>query len=867
MKRLITVILTLILTANIAYAADIQKMRYEEKSNPYQLILDLGIISDEESEDHEEDALTRGQFVKLAYRLKNYEDKDSIPSASTAYFNDIDVYHYAAGYIQYLVGTGVVKGYENSSFRPEQNITPDEAARILLRCAGYGIYEDGGRSLGAQISQIKKGITGEVNYYDAAEMIYRLLFTDTMKFSIEDGKSSYVEGDLVLRELLELDYRDGVIEEIGGCGLYQKSDKENSLTVDGIQFDTEKTLDPEYCGMYGRVFYHKDQTALAVQPLKNEVLTIDAKDIARAEDQRLYYDDGSKEKSLRLSAEIDILYNGYPVGSLSDYLPKRGSIRAIDRNADSVFDVISIVEYNSYLVKAAGVNSEEISFKSADNKTLSLKDFDTVEIQDESGKKLTLASLSENTVLMVYSYQKEYIRLVAVNNTLQAEIKSIGTNDDEEKVIRTEGAEFILNENYYRVNEPSIGETVTLYLDSDNYVVGILSASAAAEWKTGFVIFARLAEDDDGEERILFKLVNESGEVVKLFCEDKVTVDGDKMITSEAYDAICVAYHQFADKLTIGESESENVSTRLIRYYQNGDRIKKVDTPIIHSMFDKTRIANTTTGNQLILSAKGNLYNPENTTGFRVVYGSNLPGEIRFKENALIFTVPEETNTSPEDDDYGVMPASQFRYASGKFFDVSGYTFDANGLMSEYAVVRKNQGAGSDLSTLMVKSQTEALNENDEVVTMIETTGGTKYEISDKDNDIDPATVQKGDVISYELANGKVIIRKLLYRIGGGGELNKQPYYTSEGGEYHFNVPFRAMLGTVGKIDGSYLQIGFGGVRDDELVALSQNVEICDLTKGSVKIYQGVRSDVNPGDSIIITSRKGALQQLVIIKK
>ena len=67
MKRLITVILTLILTANIAYAADIQKVRYEEKSNPYQLILDLGIISDEESEDHEEEALTRGQFVKLAY--------------------------------------------------------------------------------------------------------------------------------------------------------------------------------------------------------------------------------------------------------------------------------------------------------------------------------------------------------------------------------------------------------------------------------------------------------------------------------------------------------------------------------------------------------------------------------------------------------------------------------------------------------------------------------------------------------------------------------------------------------------------------------------------------------------------------------
>ncbi len=864
MKKLFAFILVLILSANTAFAADISKVEYEEKSDLYSLIVSLGII-DEDSEP--ETVLTRGQFVKIVYNIKSYRNKDVVPSENASYFKDVDIYHYAAGYIAYLVSAGVVKGYETSDFRPEQNITAEEAARMLLRAGGYGAFEDYGfGSLSEYIAKVKKGISGDITCKKAAEMIYNLLFMDSMTLTFNNGNAGYESGDIILKDILKLDYTDGVIETAGGKNLYGKEAGENELAADGRVFETKTGIDAELLGMYARVFY-SDNEAMAVLPLKNTVMTIDAEDINRYSDNRLYYDENDKDRTVKISSAKDILYNGYAVGGVSEYLPKNGSVKLIDRKSDGIYDCIMIESYESFIAKSAGINSEEIIVKTAGGeKTISLKDYDKTEITDESGNETAISSVNENNVLMIYSYKKEYIKIVIVSNSVSAAIKQIGTSSSGKTVIKTDVSEFECYDNYYFVSKPSVGETVTLCLDIYGRVAGIISEGSVG-WRNGFLIFSRMADTDDGEKRILLKLVNEAGNVEKIYCDEKIYINGIRLETEQAFDAINNAYNGFSDKLIINGAESENVTTRLVRYFQSGDIIKRIDTPLIHSMFDESVLTDLSMNNKLLLQVKGYLYSPENTTGFRVVYGSDIPGEIAFGKDAIIFIVPEESNANPVDDDYGVMKASDFKYANGKFYYTSGYACTDKGLLTEVAVVRKNRGASSDVSTLMVNTLSKAVNEDDDVVYMIETADGTEYRVSEKDNDIEPSTIKKGDVILYELSNGELIIRKLLYRLDGGGELNKQKYYVTEGSEYHFNVPFRAMMGNVGKIDGSSMQISFNdSSRSDELVNLPQNIYICDTTNQKPWVYVGESKDISYNDTVIITSRKGKLQQVIIIK-
>lgn len=865
MKKLITLLTAAVLCANTVLAADVIKQDYNSKDDSYLPVYELGIIS---ADDAEEDAvLTRGEFVKIAYNIKNYQNRDTEPSANTSYFDDVGVYHYAAGYIQFLVGAGVVKGYETGDFRPEQEITADEAARMLLRCAGYGVYEDYGfGDLSSFIAEIKKGVGKEVTYENAAKMIYNLLFTETMKLTTTSTGFGYETADIALREVLDMDYIDGTLEAVGGNCIYDKDTSKSEIIVDGESLENEEKIDSELLGMYVRVIF-EDGVALAAMPLKNTVLTIDAEDIDSLDGNKLSYYDGEKSKSIKLAGDKDILYNGYAVGGLSDKLPKNGSIKLIDRKSDGIYDVALVEDYESYLVKSVGLNSEDILVKTLDgDKTISLKSYDTVEVVNEKGEESKLSRIAENNVVMIYAYENEYIKVAVVANQKDITIKGFGTNQNGKKVVMSDEEEFVLTDGYWYKSEPALGENVTLCMDTKDRVVGMVSKGVAS-WKYGYVIFARMADNDDGEDRVLLKLVNESGEVEKIYCDEKTHVNGTKMAAGETLEAINSAYNNFADTLTVNGKECENYTTRLIRYYQSGEVIKRLDTPILRSMYSESKIV-TSSNDQLLLHTKGSLYNPENQTGFKVVWGDkcDLAGDIFFDQNSIIFIIPESSNTNPDDEDYGIMKGTAFKYSSGKEYYAAGYTCDGNGLTTSVAVVRKNKGESSDLSTLMINHVNRIVGDDDEILYQIESVGGSKLTVNEKSSSVSVPTLKDGDIVLYEVSNGEMIISKILYSGDGSGYLSTNKYYSSSG-DTHFNVPFRALLGTAGKRDGSYMQVSLTGIRPDEVIAVPNSVYVYDKTDGKDKYYAGTRNDISYGDGIIITSRKGVLSTVFVIKK
>lgn len=79
-------------------------------------------------------ATTRGMIVTILYRL------EGSPAAKTADFADVPADRYYAKAIAWASEKGIVSGYPDGTFAPEQEITREQMASILYRYAQYKGY-------------------------------------------------------------------------------------------------------------------------------------------------------------------------------------------------------------------------------------------------------------------------------------------------------------------------------------------------------------------------------------------------------------------------------------------------------------------------------------------------------------------------------------------------------------------------------------------------------------------------------------------------------------------------------------------------------------------------------------------------------
>ena len=97
-------------------------------------------------------AVTRAEFIKIATAASVYKDNVGA-EASVAPYPDVPRSHWAAGYIQASVAAGLINGYLDGTFRPNNTITLAEGVTIGLRLLGYtdsdftGAYPSGQMNL------------------------------------------------------------------------------------------------------------------------------------------------------------------------------------------------------------------------------------------------------------------------------------------------------------------------------------------------------------------------------------------------------------------------------------------------------------------------------------------------------------------------------------------------------------------------------------------------------------------------------------------------------------------------------------------------------------------------------------------------
>ena len=149
-----------------------------------EVLYSLGIVSGySDGAYHPSDGLTRAQFCKLAVLAEGHGDQVT-GSAYRTLFSDVSGSHWAAPYINLAYEEGLVSGYGDGTFGPDDPVTVGQAVTVALHLLGYTTEDVGPfwpedyMSMGEKLGLLN-GISSDPDHAltrgEAALLLYGLL--------------------------------------------------------------------------------------------------------------------------------------------------------------------------------------------------------------------------------------------------------------------------------------------------------------------------------------------------------------------------------------------------------------------------------------------------------------------------------------------------------------------------------------------------------------------------------------------------------------------------------------------------------------------------------------------------------------------
>ncbi|QQS58657.1 S-layer homology domain-containing protein [Candidatus Peregrinibacteria bacterium] len=102
-----------------------------------QKLQDLGIVND--GDYNEDDALTRAEAAKIIFGALGLSTEGV--EVTEQLFPDVLMNHWISPYLQILKGKGIVNGYGDGLFRPDNNLSRVEAYKLLYKATGKDVNE------------------------------------------------------------------------------------------------------------------------------------------------------------------------------------------------------------------------------------------------------------------------------------------------------------------------------------------------------------------------------------------------------------------------------------------------------------------------------------------------------------------------------------------------------------------------------------------------------------------------------------------------------------------------------------------------------------------------------------------------------
>ena len=204
----------------------------------------LGIVTGYEDGTYKpEETVTRAEMAALIARIQGYEE--TAKANANTVFTDVPSTYWASGYVAQANGQGIINGYGDGTFGPDDAVKYEEAVKMIMATLGYTPYamNNGGYPTGylaaAQFYGVTKGVSNAVtgtgaNRGTIAQLLANAIDTPIMgqskwstdgsvEYTIYDGKDNNSYKTL-MSENLDVVKLKGVITESSVASL--KGDKE-----------------------------------------------------------------------------------------------------------------------------------------------------------------------------------------------------------------------------------------------------------------------------------------------------------------------------------------------------------------------------------------------------------------------------------------------------------------------------------------------------------------------------------------------------------------------------------------------------------------------------------------------------------------
>jgi len=523
------------------------------------VLTEMGILEGTDGVFNPTKVLKRAEAAKIiSYMMLGKTSADNL-KAATAPFADVPATHWAAGYIANCANEGILGGYGNGNFGPEDELTGTQFAKMLLCAVGYGVN---GEFTGANWDiEVKKmalpegifegniGATLDAGCTREEAALYAfntLMNVATVKYSESFG-TYYVGNSIFAGE-------DAATTLNTECGYnFKKSDDSDDFGREGYVWKNGKNK--VVTGLYG-----DEADATYTKSVKIADIEDDVADLA---DEVLYLVNGV-EKEL-------------PTNNKGEYtsVGANGVLTEVYVEDEKV---VKIIEIDTYVGVVGEWDEDE----------------EEAPVTVEGFKGLvTDVEFDEDDVVLV-TVAKGKIQSIVLADSFEAEVDEKYTS----KVLLTDGEQYSFSKNAVVAKSDLDYETeYTVYVDNYGYIIDMVAVEEEVEEETieGYVKVvatqAQLAESDllsssDDKAKVKVNFLDGEGNVVLDLATDYDEVDDEDVYSYVTVEKKNKKLVETLEHIELNNDGSiKGLEVGYYGYYMDGDAIVLVDLDLTDAVY------------------------------------------------------------------------------------------------------------------------------------------------------------------------------------------------------------------------------------------------------------------------------------------
>lgn len=846
------------------------------------VLVQLGIMDSESAKSDE--VVTRAEFSIWLSDILTWNGLSHTSPATKQIFSDVPQWDWLAENLEYLHDFGIIRGYGDSTFRPDESMQLSSAYSMILNVLGYqpliSVKGDFPKSVmeTAKIAEIDEELDGYAHDTELTGKMAAVLLDNMLNASVMEPKSlgagiEHKTGNIFINDYMKIYEYEGIITGAEGVSVLGNAIRKGELEIDGVTYSNKvkNTMDLLGCEVKYYVYMKNGFTEdiWAVIPDRNNtVLEIDSREALELKDREFKYEYSGKEKSVEISSVADIIINGVPKTEEEASLPSYGTIRLVDNDGDRRYDLVEILDYETIVVGTVDLSRKVIYGQNANSLgkayVVEVDEYEYIAFLDSNGEMMELENIKPGSLLTGMMNENSLI-LHYYENVVSGDVKQINYDyNGMMDIVIDQTTYFVINDVFLKNGVIRAGAKGDFLIDfKGNIAAAVVNNNGT--YNFGYLFKSGISDNPFGEVEV--KLLTENGDVVKLNCTDTFRVDGIKYTENEAVRVI------------------NSSAPCLIRYLMKEDKIAAIDMPMVQPMADFTSSSSSISDSLLQRSYAPMQYKPSVSTfkqrgqGQRdtvnsisnIPYESIVNGEALITANTIIFTVPNDT-TNARDADYGVKKKSEL--AADEQCDVAGYNTSGEMLVSEAVVLYEEDSVIKVAAKLfIVDKEFVALNADNEVTYGLEGFyNGTKIKRTLENSNlitIGGHRLKTGDIIrTRQDEKGTTNNIELIYSSDGtAGHLSNVNQWKPDNVDaIGFDSPMRCIRGTVVKKDNSVIVLNYGS--KTELFDISNTMIYVMDEDGSEreKTYIGTLGDIEEGIEILASTRSSSMTELIVLK-